>query len=481
MISFKPFKAVTPTDFKKFSENLQSNKSFVDIINPYSSLKKKNEDPKNIYKKVRNRYLSLKNNNFFSRDNQSCFYIYQREEETDFFIGIVGIISTKNYLDNKIKLHEQTLLKRQEVFTFVDIINPYSSLKKKNEDPKNIYKKVRNRYLSLKNNNFFSRDNQSCFYIYQREEETDFFIGIVGIISTKNYLDNKIKLHEQTLLKRQEVFTEYLKQVKINAEPVLVFSNSNKDIDKIISEYNHLTPNHEFLDENNFINKIWRIDNYEHINTIQEVFKGMNNVFLGDGHHRACASTLLSKQIKLNSYNYFSAYVISEKMLKISEFNRLIKPDKPIDHRYILDKISINFDIEKVSCEKDLSYKKKRFIMFFNNSSYFIKINKDKLPKHKSYKTEPEIINNLIIKDIFGIKDLSRDSRISFIKGNRDTKSILKIKTKAESDKNHIGFVLNPLSLDEIKELSISNIKLAPKSTYIQPKIPNGMLIYEME
>ena len=67
---------------------------------------------------------------------------------------------------------------------------------------------------------------------------------------------------------------------------------------------------------------------------------------------------------------------------------------------------------------------------------------------------------------------------MAFIDG---THSLEEIKHRVDSEEFKAAFVLKPISVNQIKEVADKGESMPPKSTYIQPKLRSGMLIYDFE
>ena len=91
---------------------------------------------------------------------------------------------------------------------------------------------------------------------------------------------------------------------------------------------------------------------------------------------------------------------------------------------------------------------------------------------------DAQILYDRILHPLLNITDLRTDSRISYIPGN---KNIMELVDKIDNGEFKIGFVLFPSSIDEIKALADNNLTMPPKSTYIEPKFRNGLIIYEFQ
>jgi uncharacterized protein (DUF1015 family) len=61
-------------------------------------------------------------------------------------------------------------------------------------------------------------------------------MGLIGAVSVADYDEGRVKVHEQTLTAREEIFTEYLEHTGINAEPVLLAVPGPPDLEKRLAE-----------------------------------------------------------------------------------------------------------------------------------------------------------------------------------------------------------------------------------------------------
>ena len=90
------------------------------------------------------------------------------------------------------------------------------------------------------------KDEKPSFYLYRQTKKDHQFIGIIAAVAIDDYLEGKVKIHEQTLSKRQEIFTSYLDVTNVNAEPVLLISEKSDELQKIYSKYTNQRPEYDF-------------------------------------------------------------------------------------------------------------------------------------------------------------------------------------------------------------------------------------------
>ena len=96
---------------------------------------------------------------------------------------------------------------------------------------------------------------------------------------------------------------------------------------------------------------------------------------------------------------------------------------------------------------------------------------------HPTASLDTQILSELILKPILGIKDLKTDERVDFINGARDLNDAEALVDKSQ---NGVAFILYPHEFKEIKKVADTNSSMPPKSTWIEPKIRSGLTIYEL-
>lgn len=371
-------------------------------------------------------------------------------------------------------------LLRYNPFSFLHILNPgykYSHTLSGNER----FTLVRNRYLEFREEGYLIQDEQPVFYIYERRDEENSYTGIIAATKTEDYHNGTIKKHEDTILAREQLFKDYLKTVGFNAEPVLLTYPNNSSIDDIITSQKKLQPDYDFFTTDRSKHKIWVVQDSKTLTNLQEAFQQMDHLYIADGHHRSASSLLLSQQEDCTheSYRYFMSYLIPENQLKIQEFNRLVTDLNGLSKEDFLMRLDMHFRIQNRGPELYKPSKKNHFSMYLDGEYYSLYLRKS----HQDLSNplahlDTQILYELVLKPILGIKDLRNDSRIAYSYGASD---LLNIKNKVDKGLFKVGFGMIPVSVDQLKQIADAGQVMPPKSTYILPKLPSGLTIYEFE
>lgn len=375
---------------------------------------------------------------------------------------------------------------RDNPFSFLHIINPGYKYQKENTTEQERYTLVRNRYLEFKEEGYFIQDKKPSFYIYKRVSHDGHTTrGIIAATSVEEYEKNIIKKHEDTLIEREKLFKEYIHTVGFNPEPVLLTYPDNENLAKIIYEITTTRAEYEFTTTYRDTHYLWNIDDKKTIESIQNEFEAMDSLYIADGHHRTASAYELYKLKKesnkkhsgLETYNFFMSYLIPESDLKIYEFNRLIKDLNGLSNEEFLIRLDAVFRIENKGLEYYKPTKKNHFSMYLNDKFYSLSLRKNiYTAKNAMEALDAQILYHTVLNPILGIKDVREDDRIDYAHGKND---MAYVQSMVDSGEFKVGFGLLPVTTEEIKNVAREGQTMPPKTTYIEPKLRNGITIYE--
>lgn len=393
-----------------------------------------------------------------------------------------GLVASRSYDDYSKEERNANL--EFNPFSFLHIINPGYKFHKNISGVKR-FSLVHNRYLEFKEDGIFNKDTHASFYIYKTKTRSHSFCGILAGASTVDYKNNKIKKHEDTLQPREQLFKEYLKTAGFNAEPVLLTYPNKTTITAIIEKATAGDPEYEFTSTDRITHYLWRIQDEQVIKKLQEEFSNIDSLYIADGHHRSASSFLLAEELKSENenhtgkepYNYFMSYLIPESQLKIYEFNRMVKDLNGLSKEEFLMKLDERFRIENRGRQLYKPTKKHHFSMYLDGEFYSLYLRKTLYQFSNSLsELDTQILYETVLKPILGIHDLRNDQRIEYGYGKHN---VIKMKDLIDQKKFSVGFGLVPITVSEMKNIADEGLQMPPKSTYIEPKLRSGLVIYE--
>lgn len=373
-------------------------------------------------------------------------------------------------------------------FTFLHVINPdFADGGKTKPGSKERLQKIKNRFKGFIKENIFLRDASPAYYIYRQVKEGNTYIGIIGCTSIDDYMNGVIKIHEQTITTREEKLKDYLEVCEFNAEPVLFSYPNNKTIDSITDAHVHQRPDYDFTTTDKVRHTIWVVSDKKDVRTIAEQFAATPAVYIADGHHRSASSTLYGK-IKRSTrksitgkeaFNYYLGVFFPEDQLRIFDYNRLVKDLNNLTDEQFIKEIEKSFVVNKIEGNDFKPTRKHQLSMYLSQNWYSLE------SKEGTYNSsdpvgslDAAILTDHILSPILNIHDLKTDKRIGFVPGIKGSKEL---KFQVDSGKAKAAFGLYPVSMEHLKWIADTNNIMPPKSTWVEPKMRSGLVIFSLE
>ncbi len=389
------------------------------------------------------------------------------------------LVATRSYMSYSEAEMDDKL--KNNPYTFMHVIDPVDGRHLPYGTEK--YDLVKKSFDRWCEEEIFNQDEQAAFYLYSQLKDGNEYIGIIAGVSVKDYQEGRIKKHENTLSAREEMFTNYLEHTGFNAEPVLLVYHDDFKLNQLYARYIESRAEYEFTSTDKVFHQLWPIYNQEDIALIQAAFEKQEALYIADGHHRSASSSLLaeralSKELPGEDHQYFMAFLIGEEQMKIYDYNRLVKNDSGKKKEQILEELHQYFQIEPKHQETFHPQKLHEIGMYMEGEWFKLS------PKMGSFDPgdavghlDAEILSRNILDPIFHIKDLKSDNRVSFLPG---TEGLEALEKTIDQGKYDIAFSLHPVSIEQIKAVSDEGKIMPPKSTYIEPKLRSGLVIYKI-
>ena len=394
----------------------------------------------------------------------------------------VGLVTCRNYDDYSPA--ELASWLDFNPYSFLHVLNPAFVHSQKITLDKR-FKAVANKYQDFIEDGVFVEDENKAFFLYEIQTKNETYTGIIAGASIEDYKINTIKKHEDTLQYRVELFKDYLHQTGFNTEPVLITYPDNEGIQLWILERKKEQPIYHFATTNKEVHTLWKIDSETEMKWLENQFDSLPELYIADGHHRSASAELLYDENSASgnqNLNYFMSFFIAESNVKIYEFNRIIRDLNGHSIEAFLEKLSDHFIIKQKQQELWKPQDKFEFGMYLDGNFYalFYKLN-DLNPVANQHSIlsnlDAQILYDKVLQPILGIEDLRNDERIEYIPGKQ---SILTIKELVDEGEFEVGFMLFPSDISELKAVADNHLIMPPKSTYIEPKFRNGLMIYEL-
>jgi len=346
------------------------------------------------------------------------------------------------------------------------------------------YIKARDLYAEFKDKGIYKKDDVESYYLYELTMNGRSQIGIVGLASVDDYLNDIIKKHENT---REEKEIDRIKHVDtVNAQtgPIFLAYKKNDDLKKIISENISDAPLYDFVSDDGIGHRVWKVDK-AYNEQIRECFENIESLYIADGHHRAASAVKVALKRRQNEnnpnaeYNYFLSVIFDERQLHILPYNRIVLDLNKKSVKEVMSLITENFDVTESPVLEEIG-DRGEFGMLVKDKFYILSAKKkvlDSVSGDVIKSLDVSILQDLVLEPIFGIKDPRTDERIKFAGGIR---GVGYLKSEIDNDRGKVAFLMYPTSMEELFAVADENKLMPPKSTWFEPKLRSGIFIHEI-
>lgn len=297
---------------------------------------------------------------------------------------------------------------------------------------------------------------------------------IVGV-DAEDYLEGRIKKHENTLISKENRLVRHISALESMAEPVLLSQQLPVELNQlgvaIISEREaNLSVSDEFYNTH----KVWKVEINEEIDLVCNLLSKLPSLYIADGHHRcASSSRYLTERFGNNSGKGIMALIADESELLIKPFFRMLKGVDSSALWDFLDKHRIHhYEIGHSLGYGDL--KKGQVLCIAKNRRCVIEISDEMLGEKAIDKLDVRVVEKKILQPAFGLYSSSEDDHYQFLRGDTPLDSV---KLQLQNDDIDLALLFAPNQMEEVRAVADEGDTMPAKSTFIEPKIPTGLIV----
>jgi len=341
---------------------------------------------------------------------------------------------------------------------------------------------AKNSFREFQANGFFEKAPKDALYIYQIETDLRKHTGLIALNEVEDFFAGKVKKHEKTLSEREQQQMQLFLKWNAILKPVLLTYPPVSDISRWLENFtlaNKPLYTTRFAKDRQ-THRVWTVTEADDIRRLQSLFiDHVGGTYIADGHHRTTTVALLHERLKDKNQefdfdNLFCAFFAADQ-LDILDYNRVVEGLRDLSPTQFIVRMSKIFDLN-VLAEPRKPLEKHEIIMYAQKEWYSLHWKKTVLESHALDRVvlDASLLNELVLDKILGITDVRTDTRIIYVEGARGLEGVRK--TTHEND-DHIGFVLYPVTFEDMMRMADAGESLPPKSTFFEPRLKSAMLV----
>jgi uncharacterized protein (DUF1015 family) len=306
------------------------------------------------------------------------------------------------------------------------------------------------------------------FYIYERESDFGSQTGIWALTSLDDLKNGKIITHEHTLSEHEARLKKYREDVGIEGTPVLLTYRREPRLSALIERKVLHKPDLACFYKGS-LHRIWMVSDEQSISEFQEIFKDIPSVYVADGHHRLAAAAAMQE----SAPQWITTLYVTAGQLRCREFHKMVVPHQLIPKDQLIQALGRHFHIAEAANNAPIRPENKgTFGLRHEGRWYRLKLKER--PEANNALPDVSFLQSEVLEPLFGIEDPRKDSRLTSWHPEQWDDML----SFCSANPGSVLFTLYPMSTGELIEQAEMQAILPPKSTYIEPKMPFGLLLY---
>lgn len=333
-----------------------------------------------------------------------------------------------------------------------------------------VYKAAADLLKAQTKDGIYVMDEKPCLYIYELTFNGRTQTGIGGLASVSDYKNGVIKKHELTREAKERDRYRHIKACQAQTGLVFLTYRHCDAIDNTVENLKKAVPVYDFY-TGAVHQSIWVIDNAPDILKLCRYFQSIPEAFIADGHHRAAAAAALS-DLYGEDTGIMSVF-FPDNQLSIYPYFRVVKDLNNRTPEQFLNALAEDFFVEP---SKDFSVPQKSQAAIYLNGWYLLTEKRPYSGNDVIRQLNVSMVQEKIIEKQLCITDIRNDTRIDFIGGIDGPDAVVK---RCKEDMA-LGIVMSAVDLSDLFAVARAGRLMPPKSTWFEPKLCSGLLIYPL-
>jgi uncharacterized protein (DUF1015 family) len=311
--------------------------------------------------------------------------------------------------------------------------------------------------------------------------------GFFARVRVEEYGAGRIRPHERTHPGPKEDRLRLTRATQTNLSPIFsLFSDPQGAAWTALQNARADIPWAQTQDDDGTVNRLWRVDDPEAIDTVTRVLADAE-LLIADGHHRYETARVYAEEIGgegEHRYVMMCLVALEDPGLTVFPTHRLLRDLSPERQEALAQAIRRDFEIAELESTDDLvpapgdrvrlGYIDAHFRRPFMLTLHEQTTADAALPGHSApyRRLDTAVLEALILK---GALQMS-DEDIDHLNGLGYARSFQEALDLVASGDYDAGFFMAPTPIEHVQAVAAEGESMPPKSTYFFPKVPTGLL-----
>lgn len=347
-----------------------------------------------------------------------------------------------------------------------------------------VYQKAKELLEEMEERGDFVQDPHPCCYLYELTMNGRSQTGIAACASIDDYLEGRIKKHENTRREKEEDRVRHVDVCSTQTGPIFLAYRNRPELKALTEKEKKKEPLFSFVSEDGIGHRGWMISNSDVLRRIGDIFFSMDAVYIADGHHRAASAVRAGLKRREahpdytgeEEFNYFLSVLFPDDELMIMDYNRVVRDLNGLSAEEFLKRTEKVFQVEKLE-EPQHPGKKGETVLILSGQWYLLTLRPEYESEDPVEGLDVSVLQRELLGPVLGIGDPRTDERIDFVGGIRGLKEL---ERRVHTDMK-LAFAMYPTSIGELFAVADAGLLMPPKSTWFEPKLRSGLFLHAIE
>jgi uncharacterized protein (DUF1015 family) len=323
-------------------------------------------------------------------------------------------------------------------------------------------------------------EERPALYVYQLQDGDHAQVGVAGCFSLDEYDAGTIKKHERTRPDKEDDRTRHMVTIEAQTGVVFLTYRQTTDIDRAVGQVCDGEALFDFVAPDGIRHTVWRATAGQAA-ALVEGFGPVPALYIADGHHRAASAARARRTLAPGAASpgeqerdYFLAVAFPDHQTRILPYNRTVSDLAGATPEAFLERVSARLAVEPTSV---ITPVKGDAAMYLDGRWYRLAL-ADGAP---AAGTDPvgrldvSVLQDQVLGPVLEVKDIRTDPRVRFVGGIRGTRELEQL---VDSGVAAVAFSMAAVSVSELLAIADAGAIMAPKSTWFEPKLRDGLLTH---
>ncbi len=323
----------------------------------------------------------------------------------------------------------------------------------------------------------FAPTGRRCVYLYRMTHELGAQTGVVCAVALQGLSDGRILFHENIKEPHAALLTEHLRGVGAASNPVALAAKTGRDLTDAINEITAAAQPELVFGASSVRHEIWTVPE----DSTERLLRPLSDevLYVTDGHHRlAAAQRAQAVETRSRVMSRTLAAIYPADQMHVHAFHRTAV-DRHL-HRTSQLAAALAAAVEDLmpvpSAEMARPRRRGQVGVYVGGCGdwYLMTLPTPTAATAAVDALDVELLRRYVIDPVLGTDELSGRGLVDYLP---EPAGLTELVRRCNSEKR-VGFVMHPVSVDELTAVADENGRMPPKSSFFYPKPRSGAIMY---